>query len=73
MNITTIKPGAQIWVAGWTGGESTGTVTGVYADIKNGRPGVDYTLTVSDKYPSRWCYLDQISDHVSAGVMRAAV
>jgi len=42
----------------------TATVTAVESDIKNGRPGIDYTTTSGS---SKWAYLDQIEKIIKKG------
>lgn len=37
-----------------------GTVLGVCEDIKNGLPGVDYSMEGDTNGFSHWCYLDQV-------------
>ena len=63
-SIATIKPGDRVWVMGWSGVEVVGTVTIVHADVKNGRPGIDYRLDagVDPDYPERWAYMSQVTD-----------
>lgn len=50
-----IKVGDQVWVKPGFGTQPAVlvTVTGIHADIKRGRPGIDYA--------DRWAYLDQVT------------
>jgi hypothetical protein len=54
-----IRVGSQVRVRGGWGTEPARTVTveGVDADIKNGRPGIDYQDTDGT---GRWAYLTQV-------------
>ena len=59
-----IRVGSKIRVRGGWGTEPARTVTvnGVDADIKNGRPGIDYTESDGT---GRWAYLSQVEQVVS--------
>jgi hypothetical protein len=59
-----IRVGSKIRVRGGWGTEPARTVTveGVDADIKNGRPGIDYTESDGS---GRWAYLSQVEQVVS--------
>lgn len=56
-DIDKLRIGQRIQVSCWSGAYRSGTIKNIEMDIKNGRPGVDYT---SDKGEGFWCYLDQI-------------
>ena len=53
----TVRVGSRVAVRQWSGELTNGTVTGVYEEIKNERPGIDYT---EDSGTERWAYLDQV-------------
>jgi len=58
-----INEGDTVKVRSGFGSGSThiGIVLGVYEDIKNGRPGIDYQLEGAEgDVFSHWCYLDQV-------------
>ena len=59
ITIEQIRVGSKIRVRGGFGSEPARTVTvnGVDADIKNGRPGIDYTEPDGS---GRWAYLSQV-------------
>ena len=59
VNLEDVRVGSVVRIRSGFGGEPAETVTleGVDADIKNGRPGCDYT----DRHgEGRWAYLTQI-------------
>jgi hypothetical protein len=64
ITIEQIRVGSKIRVRGGWGTEPARTVTveGVDADIKNGRPGIDYTEPDGS---GRWAYLSQVEQVVS--------
>jgi hypothetical protein len=54
-----VPVGRIVTVASWMGGTFDAEVVETYADVKNGRPGLD--IRVNDPgAPMRWCYLDQV-------------
>ena len=55
-----IKEGSRVLVRGGFGNEPAkfAVVNSVEADIKNGRPGIDYTEESTGD--GRWAYLDQV-------------
>ena len=59
ITIEQIRLGSRVRVRGGFGTEParTVTVTGVDADIKNGRAGIDYTAADGT---GRWAYMDQV-------------
>lgn len=59
ITIEQIRVGSKIRVRGGWGAEPARTVIveGVDADIKNGRPGIDYTESNGTE---RWAYLSQV-------------
>lgn len=59
ITIEQIRVGSKIRVRGGFGSEPARTVIveGVDADIKNGRPGIDYTESNGTE---RWAYLSQV-------------
>jgi hypothetical protein len=59
VSLDKIRIGSKIKVRGGFGSEPAKLVTvdGVDADIKNGRPGIDYTESDGT---GRWAYLDQV-------------
>jgi len=59
ITIEQIRVGSRVRVRGGFGSEPARTVTveGVDADIKNGRPGIDYTESNGN---GRWAYLTQV-------------
>jgi hypothetical protein len=54
-----LREGSVVYVRGafGTGPSQKATVTAVEEDIKNGRPGIDYTTEDGDDH---WAYLDQV-------------
>lgn len=54
-----LREGSVVYVRGafGTGPSVKATVEAVEADIKNGRPGIDYVTEDGD---SHWAYLDQV-------------
>ena len=64
ITIEQIRVGSRVRVRGGFGSEPARTVTveGVDADIKNGRPGIDYTESNGN---GRWGYLTQVEQVVS--------
>ncbi len=54
-----LREGSIVYVRGafGTGPAVRATVTEVCADVKNGRPGIDYTTEDGDDH---WAYLDQV-------------
>lgn len=67
--INSISVGDKVHVAPLSGTETVvGTVTWVHQDVKNGRPGIDYTLDLGGDYPDRWAYLSQITKVVKVAV-----
>lgn len=54
-----LREGSVVYVRGafGTGPAVKATVTAVEKDIKNGRPGIDYTTEDGDDL---WAYLDQV-------------
>lgn len=66
LTIDSLRPGCRVMLRGNFGGGplEIATVTGVYRDIKNGRPGIEYkTATTSD----HWAYLAQVEQIVTEG------
>ena len=57
LNKENLRIGQRIQVSCWGAGFRYGTINNIEYDIKNGRPGVDYTGDNGEGY---WCYLDQI-------------
>ena len=59
IKITQVRPGSKVIVRAEFGlsGSVEATVISVEANIKNGRPGIDYNT----KNGQFWAYLDQIS------------
>jgi len=59
INITDIEEGSIVQVRGnfGNGPVETVTVNEVCDDIKNGRPGIDYT---TENGQSKWAYLTQV-------------
>jgi hypothetical protein len=59
VNIADVRVGSRVVIRSGFGSERPETVTleGVDADIKNGRPGCDYTDSKGD---GRWAYLSQV-------------
>lgn len=55
-----IAVGAAVHVRTWMGDTVAGVVTNVEADVKNGRPGIDYRLAAGGG-GLRWAYLDQVT------------
>jgi len=55
-----MREGSKVMVRGGFGTEPArlATVTGLDADIKNGRPGIDYEVVNTGE--GRWAYLDQV-------------
>ena len=55
-----LREGSKVYVRGafGTGPEVLATVVEVSADIKNGRPGIDYR--VEGQRFGNWAYLDQV-------------
>lgn len=63
LSINDVKQGDTVKLRSTFGGGPivTGVVSGVFADIKNGYPGIDYKLNGSEDADSeRWAYLDQV-------------
>ena len=56
--LSQLRPGTIVTVRAWDGTEAQGTVTHTLADVKNGRPGIDFTDSAGG---SRWAYLSQVS------------
>jgi len=57
MELSALKVGQKVLVRGWDGVATWGQVDGVYEDIKNDTPGIDWTTDGGD---TRWAYLDQV-------------
>jgi hypothetical protein len=59
VDIADVRVGSRVVIRSGFGSEPAETVTleGVDADIKNGRPGCDYTDSKGD---GRWAYLSQV-------------
>lgn len=59
-----IRPGSIVILRGsfGQGQREQATVTEVEADIKNGRPGIDYVTKTSG---SSWAYLSQVEEVVA--------
>lgn len=57
---TDLRIGSQVLVASGFGAGvlQRGTVIGVYEDIKNGKPGIDYSTTPGQI--DHWAYLHQV-------------
>ena len=55
-----MREGSEVIVAMdfGSGSKVTGIVNDVHKDIKNGFPGIDYTIKGTND--SRWAYLDQV-------------
>lgn len=60
IKLSQVRAGSVILVRGSWGSDPAvrATVDSVEEDIKNGRPGIDYTTVNGDGH---WAYLDQIS------------
>ena len=59
VNLSDIKVGGRVWVAGGFGLERLQLVTvrSKEENIKNGRAGIDYTQANGER---RWAYLEQV-------------
>jgi hypothetical protein len=67
LTINDVKQGDTVKVRSSFGGGPvvTGVVSGVFADIKRGYPGIDYKLNgCEDPASERWAYLDQVDEVV---------
>lgn len=67
LTLSAVKQGDTVKVKSNFGGGPvvTGVVTAVFADIKGGYPGIDYSLDgVEDLASQRWAYLDQVVEVV---------
>ena len=55
-----LRPGSKVLVRGGFGTTSAkrATVTSVEEDIKNGSPGIDYTVDATGE--QHWAYLEQV-------------
>ena len=55
-----LRSGSRVLVRGGfgTGNAKRATVTGVEEDIKNGSPGIDYTVDATGE--QHWAYLEQV-------------
>lgn len=55
-----IREGSEVIVAGafGNGPKVTGIVDGVHENIKNGQPGIDYTI--KGTRDTRWAYMSQV-------------
>lgn len=56
ISLNEIKEGHKVTVSMWGGGVRHGVVTGVYEEIKNGEPGIDYENADGEW----WAYLRQV-------------
>lgn len=65
-NLSDVRIGSKVQVRGCFGMDKAkrGLVTSVEADIKNGRPGIDYTSISDGEECHNWAYLDQITEVV---------
>jgi hypothetical protein len=59
VSLKQLREGSIVYVRGnfGTGPAEKATVIAVEADIKNGRPGIDYVTEAGDDH---WAYLDQV-------------
>ena len=57
-----LKVGQTVVVRDLFGGAVRGLIKDVCADVKNGRPGIDYVDSQGYTY---WCYLNQIEQIVA--------
>jgi hypothetical protein len=59
ISLKQLREGSVVYVRGafGTGPSVKATVTEVCEDVKNGRPGIDYTTEDGDDH---WAYLDQV-------------
>lgn len=58
-----LEVGQRVQVRTWGGTVVRGTVDEIHEEVKNGRPGITYTIPVPEFEGDegfRWCYLDQI-------------
>lgn len=64
VTINEVREGDTVEIRSWGGDLIRGTVQGVYDDVKNGRPGLDYVChTAAPGYQdggNHWCYMDQV-------------
>jgi len=61
IKLADIREGSTVMVRGnfGQGFAVKGVVEGVHSDIKNGRPGIDYTAVGATS--GNWAYLDQVT------------
>ena len=65
VRLSELREGSTIRVRGafGTGVAQTATVNCVEADIKNGLPGIDYTINATGE--QHWAYLDQVDSVIA--------
>lgn len=58
-----IRKGDVVRVSLWNGESVVGRVDRIMDDVKNDRPGIDYTITSTGA--AHWAYTDQVIENLS--------